>query len=75
MLETGGQGRVLTVGILLAVGYTGKNLISMLAIFFLNHFSVNMTNPKKFFKKSHFWQFAGQKTGILDLGLKTWFLI
>ena len=48
-----------------AVGYMGKNLRFLRSIFFLDHFYVNFTNPKKFFKKSHFWRFAGQKS-ILD---------
>jgi uncharacterized membrane protein len=47
---------------LVAVGYTGRNLRFRRSKFFLEGFDVNNKNPKKFFKKIHFWRFAVKKT-------------
>ena len=41
-----------------------KILRFMWPIFFLNHFSVRITNPKEFSIKSRFWRLAGRKSGI-----------
>ena len=46
--------------------YTGKNFRFLIDPFYLVHFYLSITNPKKFFKKNHFWAVAGPKTGNIE---------